>query len=162
MNSRVHPNHKAKYCVENWTAYERGLVRRGGFTVWLTPGAISAWSPSKGAKPGGQRKYSGLAIETALTLRCVLGFPLRQAEGFLCSIFGLMGVGVHPGNLIAVQWAGLIRVVPSVNSFLALAEFRARSWAAHSPRRSGIDFRPRVAAHCSRGAVRVVRSRRGR
>ena len=92
MRSRVHPSHKTKYRVQNWPEYERGLVQRGDITVWLTPGAISAWSPGKGGKPGGQHKFSDLAIETALTLRCVLGLPLRQAEGFLYSLFGLMGV----------------------------------------------------------------------
>ncbi len=35
-------------------------------------------------------KYSSLAIETALTLRLVFHLPLRQAEGFLNSIFVMM------------------------------------------------------------------------
>ena len=33
-----------------------------------------------------------MAIETALTLRLVFSLPLRQTEGFLNSLFGLMGV----------------------------------------------------------------------
>ena len=92
MNSRVHPNHKTQYRVENWPEYERGLVSRGDITVWLAPEAIAAWSPEKGGIPGGQRRFSDLAIETALTVRLVFGLPLRQAEGFLRSIFGLMGL----------------------------------------------------------------------
>ena len=92
MNSRVHPNHKTKYCVENWTEYERGLIRRGDITVWLSPAAIAAWSPEKSGLPGGQRKFSDLAIETAHTVRLVFGLPLRQAEGFLRSLFGLLGL----------------------------------------------------------------------
>ena len=92
MKSRVHPNHKTKYRVENWTEYERGLVRRGNITVWISPEAIAAWSPRKGGIPGGQRKFSDLAIETVLTVRLVFGFPLRQAEGFLRSLFELMGL----------------------------------------------------------------------
>ena len=91
MKSRVHLNHKTKYRVENWPEYERGLVRRGDITVWLTPGAISAWSPVKSGLQGGQRKFSDLAIETALTLRLIFGLPLRQAEGYLRSLFGLLG-----------------------------------------------------------------------
>ncbi len=39
---------------------------------------------------GGQRRYSNLAILTALTLRAVFGLPLRQAEGFLGSLLNLM------------------------------------------------------------------------
>ena len=38
----------------------------------------------------GQRRYSDLAIETALTLRLLYHLPLRQAEGFLHALFGMM------------------------------------------------------------------------
>ena len=37
-----------------------------------------------------QRRYSDLAIETALTLRLLYHLPLRQAEGFLHALFGMM------------------------------------------------------------------------
>jgi len=33
-----------------------------------------------------------VAIETALTLRLLFHLPLRQAEGFLHSLFGMMGI----------------------------------------------------------------------
>ncbi len=39
---------------------------------------------------GGQRRYSNLAIRTALTLRVVFGLPLRQTEGFLDSLLSMM------------------------------------------------------------------------
>ena len=73
MNSRVHPKYKTKYRVQNWREYERGLVRRGDITVWLSPAAIAAWRPNRTGRPGGQRRYSDLAIETALTMRLVFG-----------------------------------------------------------------------------------------
>ena len=92
MKSRVHPKYKTKYHVQNWASYERALVRRGNVTVWLSPEAIAAWEPDGGGTRGGQRKYSDVAIETALTLRLIFHLPLRQAEGFLISVFGLMGV----------------------------------------------------------------------
>ena len=44
---------------------------------------------------GAQRKYSDLAIEAALTLRLLFHLPLRQAEGFLSSLFGLMGLDLR-------------------------------------------------------------------
>ena len=49
---------------------------------------------------GGQRRYSNLAVRTALTLRVVFGLPLRQTEGFLDSLLRLMsprpqGPGPH-------------------------------------------------------------------
>ena len=85
MNSRVHPKYKTKYRVTNWESYDRALVRRGDITLWLSPEAVAAWKPGHIGRPGGQLKYSDLAIETALTLRLVLGLPLRQTEGFLTS-----------------------------------------------------------------------------
>ena len=92
MKSRVHPRFKTKYRVANWPEYERGLIGRGDVTIWLSPEAVAAWSPRPGGRRGGQRRYSDLSIETALTLRLVFHLPLRQVEGFLRSLFGLMGV----------------------------------------------------------------------
>ena len=95
MKSRVHPKYKTKYQVRNWPEYERGLVRRGDLTLWLSVGAIAAWTPAPGGRRGGQRKFSDHAIETALTLRLVFGLPLRQAEGFLRSVLSLMNVDLE-------------------------------------------------------------------
>ncbi len=95
MNSRVHPTYKTKYRVSNWPEYERSLVRRGDVTVWLSPDAVAAWKPARDGRRGGQRKYSDLAIETALTLRLVFGLPLRQTEGFLASVLLMMGTNLE-------------------------------------------------------------------
>ena len=92
MNSRVHPNHKTRYRVWNWTEYEQELVSKGDVTVWLSPAPVAAWSPSRDGRPEGQRKFSDLGIETALTMRLVFGLPLRQAGGFLRSLSGSMGM----------------------------------------------------------------------
>ena len=90
MKSKVHPTYKTKYRVANWPAYNRALVRRGDVTVWLSSEAIVAWTPRRSGRRGGQRRYSDLAIETALTLRLLYHLPLRQAEGFLHALFGMM------------------------------------------------------------------------
>ena len=86
MKSRVHPKYKTKYHVGNWSAYDRALVQRGDITVWLAPDAIATWEAVGVGTRGGQRQYSDLAIETALTLRLIFHLPLRQTEGFLTSI----------------------------------------------------------------------------
>ena len=95
MKSRVHPTYKKKYRVQNWASYDRALVRRGDVTIWLSPAAIAAWEPDGTGTRGAQRKYSDLAIETALTLRLLFHLPLRQAEGFLTSLFVLMGLDLR-------------------------------------------------------------------
>ena len=66
MQSKVHPTYKTKYRVANWPAYNRALVRRGDVTVWVSSEAIAAWTASRSGRRGGQRRYSDLAIETAL------------------------------------------------------------------------------------------------
>jgi hypothetical protein len=92
--SRVHPKYKTKYRVGNWSDYDRSLVDRGNLTIWLSPEAIARWNAKPSRRRGGQRKYSDLAIETALTLRLLFKLPLRQVEGFLRSVFDLMGLAL--------------------------------------------------------------------
>lgn len=91
--SRVHPPYKTKYRVTNGASYDKALVDRGSLRLWISPDAIAHWNarPSK-RRRGGQTKYSDLAIEAALTLRLVYHLPLRQTEGFVTSIFDLMGL----------------------------------------------------------------------
>ncbi len=90
MKSKVHPTYKTKYRMANWPTYNRALVRRGDVTVWVSSEAIAAWTPRRSGRRGGPRRYSDLAIETALTLRLRSHLPLRQAEGFLHALFGIM------------------------------------------------------------------------
>ena len=90
MQSKVHRRYKTKYRVANWPADNQALVRRGDVTLWLTSEAIAAWTARRRGRRGGQRRYSDLAIETALTLRLLYHLPLRQAEGFLHALFGMM------------------------------------------------------------------------
>ena len=50
------------------------------------------WRAEPRTTPGGQPVYSAFAIETALTLRAVFRLPLRQTEGLIGSIIGLLGL----------------------------------------------------------------------
>ncbi|MFT5151698.1 MAG: hypothetical protein ACI841_001685, partial [Planctomycetota bacterium] len=95
MNSRVHPTYKTKYRVTNWAKYDKSLVQRGDITLWITPAAINVWTPKSSGRRGAPRKYSNLAIETALTLRLVFRLPLRQAEGFLRSLLDMMDLSLE-------------------------------------------------------------------
>ncbi len=58
-----------KYHVSNWAEYNEGLRRRGDLTVWFDEEAIANWKADKSGKPGGQRVYSEMAIETGLVVR---------------------------------------------------------------------------------------------
>ena len=84
-----------KYHVRNWAEYNEGLRRRGDLTVWFDEEAITNWKADKTGKPGGQRVYSDMAIETGLVVRMVYKLAYRQPEGFLHSIASLLGLGIE-------------------------------------------------------------------
>jgi hypothetical protein len=97
--SYVTPKFKTKYKVWNWPAYEAAPRKRGDVTIWFDEAAADAWNAPASGLPGGQRQYSDLAIVTALTLRTVFQLALRQAEGFVGSLIGLMGLDLDtPGS----------------------------------------------------------------
>jgi hypothetical protein len=54
--------------------------------------AIQTWRAEPRTTPGGQRHYSALAISTALTMGLVFGLALRQTEGLIGSVIGLLGL----------------------------------------------------------------------
>ena len=131
-----HPTYKTKYRVANWAAYNQALVRRGDVTVWLSSEAIAAWTPRRSGRRGGQRRYSDLAIETALTLRLLYHLPLRQAAGFLHALFGMMRL-----NLSALR-PRLYDALPAQSAFEAPS--------ATGPARRGRPSRARQhgSVHC--------------
>jgi hypothetical protein len=81
---------KARYHVENWPEYDRGLVRRGDIRVWLSENAIVGWRAACRTTPGGQGRFSNRAIETTLIHGAALRLPLRQTEGFVRSLMQVM------------------------------------------------------------------------
>ena len=91
--ARRHHIAKMKFRVTNWAEYEAGLRRRGSLTLWITPEALAKWRAPRRRTPGGQPRYSDLAIETTLMLGCAFGMlRLRQTEGLMNSMIDLMGL----------------------------------------------------------------------
>jgi len=56
--------------------------------------ALGGWQAPRRSTPGGQPRYSELAIELVLTLRLVSHLALRQAEGFARSVLQLLGLAL--------------------------------------------------------------------
>jgi len=83
---------RQKHRVTNSAIYDAALRQRGSLTVWFTDEAIEGWRAAPRITPGGQPWYSPLAILTALTLRAVFRLALRQTEGLIDSIIGLLGL----------------------------------------------------------------------
>ena len=90
--NRRHHIAKQKHKVMNWREYDASLRQRGSLTVWFTDEAIEGWRAEPRTTPGGQPWYSPLAILTALTFRAVFRLALRQTEGLIGSVIGLLGL----------------------------------------------------------------------
>src|SRR5918994_6729426 len=89
---RRHHIPKQKHRVTNWAAYDAGLRARGSLTVWFSAEAVAAWKAEPRTTRGGQPRYSGLAIATALTLRTVFRLALRRTEGLIGSVLRPLGL----------------------------------------------------------------------
>ena len=115
-----------KYHVRNWAEYNEGLRRRGDLTVWFDEEAIANWKADKTGKPGGQRVYSDMAIETGLVVRMVYKLAYRQTEGFLHSIASLLGLGIEIPDYSDVVSA--LEVAPQ-----EAADSESREHSTHPP-----------------------------
>jgi IS5 family transposase len=103
---------KPRYRVTNWAEYDASLKRRGSLTVWFTDEAIQAWRAEPRTTPGGQPHYSALAITTALTMRMVFGLGLRQTEGLIESVIGLLGLDLSVPDHSTLSRRGKTLEVP--------------------------------------------------
>ena len=91
-DARRHPIPKMTFRVTNRSAHGAGLRRRGSLTLWVSDAATAAGRAPPRTTPGGQARYSDLAIEASLILRTVFHQPLRQTEGLVGSLLELMGL----------------------------------------------------------------------
>jgi len=66
------------------------LVARGSLTVWLDDSLWWQWYDQRPCQRGAQFVYSDQTIEWILTVRVLLGLPLRQTQGFIQSLLDLM------------------------------------------------------------------------
>jgi hypothetical protein len=114
---RRHRIPKTRYKVMNWRDYEAGLRKRGSLTIWFTEEAIAAWRAAPRTTPGGQARYSDLAVETSLILRTGFHQPLRQTEGLVGSLLGLMGLDLPiPDHTTLSRRARTLAVAPQAVS----------------------------------------------
>jgi hypothetical protein len=73
--------------------YNAGLKQRGSLTFWIDEDVLQGWvEPELSGKRGESRYYSDGAIATMGTIKSVYGLAGRQCQGFLESIFELMGL----------------------------------------------------------------------
>jgi hypothetical protein len=114
---RRHRIPRTRYKVTNWRDYEAGLRKRGSLTIWFSEEAVAAWQAAPRTTPGGQARYSDLAVETALILRTVFHQPLRQTEGLVGSLLALMGLDLPvPDHTTLSRRARTLAVAPQAAS----------------------------------------------
>ncbi len=115
--NRRHHIPRARYKVTNWRDYEAGLRQRGSLTIWFSEEAVAAWRAAPRTTPGGQARYSDLAVETALILRAVFHQPLRQTEGLVGSLLELMGLDLPvPDHSTLSRRARTLAVAPQIRT----------------------------------------------
>jgi transposase len=91
-DSRRHKFNKKHYNKRDWAAYDKSLKARGSLTIWFSKEAVAEWNHKVEGKHkrGRPKTYSDLAIETCCTLGLLNRFKLRQTEGYVESIIGLL------------------------------------------------------------------------
>jgi hypothetical protein len=83
---------KVQYRVRNWREYNKALVQRGSLTLWFEEKTIESWlNRERSGKRGHPYEYSDVAVECMLLLKQVFHLGLRQTQGFMQSIFQLIG-----------------------------------------------------------------------
>lgn len=89
------PKSVPTYRVRNWKEYNKSLVNRGNLTIWISEEALATWyEVEKSGKRGASETYSNLAIEACLMVKMLFKLPLRQTEGFVNSLFGMMQIAL--------------------------------------------------------------------
>ena len=88
------PRPKRLYRLSNWPEYERALRHRSSITFWLSPEGVETWRYRGEKQRGSQFVYSDQAIQMMLTIKEVFHLSNRGAEGFLRSLFGLLGLAL--------------------------------------------------------------------
>lgn len=79
--------------IRNWSDYNRALIQRGSITIWIDEKAVKNWFSSfHTCRAGRPATYSDEAILMLLILREVYKRSLRNLEGFVRSLFTLMGL----------------------------------------------------------------------
>lgn len=84
---------KQSYRIRNWNAYDAALKQRGSITFWVDEAVIKQWhNEQKTGRRGASNYYSETAIATMGTVQSLFRLAGRQTEGFLESLFVLMGI----------------------------------------------------------------------
>lgn len=81
--------------ILHWLTYNKALRLRGPHTQWLDESAIAAWTEralrERRARP---LHYTEMVITIVLMTKCVFNLSVRALQGFMDSIFKVMGLAL--------------------------------------------------------------------
>ena len=84
---------KPSYRVRNWNSYDAALKQRGSLSFWIDEAVIAGWlNEQRSGRRGASKHYSDGAIALIATVQSLFNLPGRQTEGFVESLFALMGI----------------------------------------------------------------------
>lgn len=94
MRTKKKPKSRSKtvYHIRNWSEYDQALVNRYSLTIWISEDVKENWKYTGPKQRGAQYEYSDQAIESMLTLKELFQLTNRGVEGFVRSVFEMMGI----------------------------------------------------------------------
>ena len=91
---------ETKIQIEKLSKYNNALKNRGKIYFWLDKDAMDNWyeENQENTGYGAPRQYTDFSIIICHEIRQVYRLPLRQSEGFINSIFRIMGLNIKCPN----------------------------------------------------------------
>jgi hypothetical protein len=82
--------------LKHWSKYSNTLKDHGRIDFWLDKDAIDNWheEAQDNTGSGAPQQYTDFSIIICHEIRQVYRLPLRQSEGFINSIFRIMGLDI--------------------------------------------------------------------
>ena len=100
------------YRTANWRSYNAALKQRGSLLIWFDP--ETQWLGAPSGKRGRSATFSDAAIQACLTLKALVGLPLRQTTGLVASLMKLAGLewAVPVFSTLSRRPSGLNAAIP--------------------------------------------------
>jgi hypothetical protein len=102
---------KVKYQLQNWSEYNKALVKRGNITLYFDEQVLKQWYSDEPAQRGAQEVYSDRCIEAILMLKVVFKLAYRQVQGFAQSLLQLLGLDLQVPSYSQINRRGRLLMV---------------------------------------------------
>lgn len=87
----------------NWSQYNQKLKKIARIEFFISKEAIEEWEYIGTRKPGGKKIYNDHVIEICLLMREFYKLAYRQTEGFVSSVFQMMGMNLRTPDYTTIS-----------------------------------------------------------